>query len=136
MFFYGSLMDPEVIQSILDLPELPTIRPATISGFQVKMWGIYPTLIPSDGDEKVLGVVWKVEKEEHFKRLQLYETAAYKCTWCEAVLEDDKTVIEKCCTFCWAGEPDSKELEDGSFDLERYQKYFKPSVVKKRPAGS
>ncbi|CZT42769.1 uncharacterized protein RSE6_02717 [Rhynchosporium secalis] len=26
MFFYGSLMDPEVLQAILDLPELPTMQ--------------------------------------------------------------------------------------------------------------
>jgi gamma-glutamylcyclotransferase (GGCT)/AIG2-like uncharacterized protein YtfP len=135
MFFYGSLMDPEVIQAILNLPELPTTRPATISGFQVKMWSIYPTLIP--GNEKVSGVVWEVKKEEHFKRLQAYETAAYKWTWCEAILEnDDKTVIENCRTFCWAGEPDSKELEDGSFDLAWYQRVLEPSVVKWRVAAS
>jgi len=35
----------------------------------------------------------------------------------------------KCYTFCWAGSPDSKELEEGVFDFERYQRYFKPSVV-------
>lgn len=134
MFFYGSLMDPEVIQAILNLPELPSTRSATISGFQVKMWSTYPTLIPGHG--KVSGVVWEVEKEDHFKRLQAYETAAYKWTWCEAVPEDEKTLIDKCRTFCWAGEPDSKELEEGSFDLAWYQKVLKPSVVKRRSPGS
>ncbi|KAE8874282.1 hypothetical protein PTNB73_00914 [Pyrenophora teres f. teres] len=47
MFFYGSLMDPEVIQSVIKLTELPTTKPATISGFKIKMWGIYPALVPS-----------------------------------------------------------------------------------------
>ncbi|KAI4952625.1 hypothetical protein J4E91_003097 [Alternaria rosae] len=136
MFLYGSLMDPEVLQAILNLPELPTTRPATISSFKVRIWSIYPALIPSDGDGKVSGVVWKVDKEEHFKRLQNYETGAYTWTWCEATLDNDETVPEKCRTFCWAGDSDSKELEDGSFDLQRYRKYFKSSVVKKRSAGS
>lgn len=126
-------MDPEVLQAVLNLPELPTTRPATISSFKVRMWSIYPALILGDYDEIVSGVVWKVEKEDHFKRLQEYETSAYKWTWCEAVLEDDKTVLKKCRVFCWAGEPDSKELEDGSFDLERYRKYFKSCVVRRRP---
>jgi len=135
MFLYGSLMDPEVLQAVLSLSELPTTRPATIFGFKVRMWSMYPALIPGDGDEKVPGVVWKVEKEDHFKRLQEYETGAYIWTWCEATLDDDETIPEKCRTFCWAGDPDSKELEDGSFDLARYQRVLKPSIVKKRPAG-
>ncbi|KAL2070362.1 hypothetical protein VTL71DRAFT_13388 [Oculimacula yallundae] len=132
MFFYGSLMDPEVLQAILDLPELPTMQPATISGFSIKMWGIYPTLIPClPGTGSVTGTVWKATLEDHFDRLAAYETAAYRWDECEAVLEDGE-VYGNCRTFCWAGEPDSKELEDGSFDLERYQKYFKSSVTRRR----
>jgi len=134
IFLYGSLMDPEVLQAVLNLPELPTTRPATISGFKVRMWSIYPALILSDGDGKVSGVVWEVDQEEHFKRLQEYETGAYIWTWCEATLDDDKAVFEKCRTFCWAGNPDSKELEDGTFDLARYQRVLKPSVVRRRLA--
>jgi gamma-glutamylcyclotransferase (GGCT)/AIG2-like uncharacterized protein YtfP len=130
MFFYGSLMDSEVLQSILDLPELPTTRPATISGFLIKMWGIYPTLIPCHSGS-VTGTVWKVTSDAHFDRLVAYETAAYRWDECDAVLEGGE-VLRNCRTFCWAGEPDSKELEDGSFDLERYQKYFKSSITRRR----
>lgn len=131
MFFYGSLMDPEVIQAVLDLPGLPTTIPATVSGFQIKMWGIYPALIPSNDDGKVVGCVWEVKSEDQFKRLAAYETAAYTWVECSVVLENG-TVIEGCRSFCWAGEPDSKELEVGSFDLERYQKYLKSSVTRRR----
>ena len=123
-------MDPEVLQAIPDLPELPTIRPATISGFRIKMWGIYPTLIPCHSG-RVTGTVWKVTSEAHFDRLAAYETAAYRWDECDAVLEGGE-VLRNCRTFCWAAEPDSKELEDGSFDLERYQKYFKSSVTRRR----
>ena len=130
MFFYGSLMDAEVIQAILNLPELPTTTPATISGFQIKMWGIYPTLISSTSGE-VVGCVWEVSSEEHFERLAAYETAAYTWVECAAVLEDG-AVLRGCRTFCWAGKADSEELEDGHFDLQRYQKYFKASVTRRR----
>lgn len=130
MFFYGSLMDPEVLQAILDLPELPTTRPATISGFSIEMWGIYPALIHCYSGS-VTGTLWKVTSEAQFDRLAAYETAAYRWDECNAVLEGGD-VLENCRTFCWAGEPDSKELEDGSFDLERYQKYFKSSVTRRR----
>ncbi len=68
------------------------------------------------------GTVWKVTSEAHFDRLAAYETAAYRWDECDAVLEGGE-VLRNCRTFCWAGEPDGKELEDGSFDLERYQKF-------------
>ncbi|KAF2761508.1 hypothetical protein EJ05DRAFT_496421 [Pseudovirgaria hyperparasitica] len=130
MFFYGSLMDPEVIQAVLSLADLPTTRSATISGFQIKMWGIYPALVPSTSGA-VTGVVWKVDSEKHFERLAAYETSAYDWLECEAMLGDG-TVLPRCRTFCWAGRPDSNELEEGHFDLQRYQRYFKPSVTRRR----
>lgn len=132
MFFYGSLMDPEVIQAILNLSELPVTKPATLSGYQIKMWGIYPALIPKESG-RVTGYVWEVTSEDQFERLAAYETTAYRWVECDAVLEDG-AVLKGCRTFCWAGAPDSRELEDGNFDLERYQKYFKSSVTRRRPA--
>lgn len=27
--------------------------------------------------------------------------------------------------FCWKGDPESKELEDGEFDMVKWRKYFK-----------
>ncbi|KAI5806339.1 hypothetical protein EDC01DRAFT_148446 [Geopyxis carbonaria] len=131
MFFYGSLMDPEVLQAILDLPKLPTTKPATISGFRIKMWSIYPTLLSSYSGS-VTGTVWKVTSEAHFDRLVAYETSHYRWTKCEAVLEGGE-VLSNCLTFCWAEKLNSKELEDGSFDLEHYQKYYKSSVTRRRP---
>lgn len=76
-------------------------------------------------------MVWKVDEEEHFKRLRDYETDAF--TWCyvDATLEDGE-VLSRCRAFCWDGEPDSRELEEGSFDLESYRRYYKASVVRKR----
>lgn len=131
MFFYGSLMDPKVIQAILQLPTRPITRKATLSRFSTKMWGIYPTLIPNSKG-LVGGVVWEVSSEAHFHRLAAYETSAYAWTRCSAQL-DDGTSISECRAFCWAGDPQSRELEEGSFDLERHQKYFKRSVTRERP---
>jgi hypothetical protein len=120
-------MDPEVIQTILNLAELPTTKPATLSGFRIKLWSIYPALVPSTPGS-VNGTVWKVDTEEHFNRLAAYETSVYDWVECDITLEDS-TVLPNCRTFCWAEIPDSNELEEGSFDLQRYQKYFKPSVT-------
>lgn len=98
------------------------------------MWGIYPALIPCHSGI-VAGTVWKVTSEAHFDESAAYETAAYRWDECDAVSEDGE-VLRNFRTFCWAGEPDSKELEDGSFDLERYQKYFKSSVTRRRSSVS
>ncbi|KAF2801293.1 uncharacterized protein BDZ99DRAFT_403719, partial [Mytilinidion resinicola] len=59
-----------------------------------------------------------------------YKTSAYSWSACDIKLVDG-TTINSCRTFCWAGDPGSKELEEGAFDLERYQRYFKSSVVRK-----
>ncbi|KAH4844673.1 hypothetical protein HBH75_190530 [Parastagonospora nodorum] len=129
MFFYGSLIDPEVIQAILNLAELPTTKPAIISGFRIKLRGMYPALVPS-ASGLVNGTVYKVDTEEHFNRLAAYESPAYDWVKCDATLEDS-TVLPNYRTFCWAEIPDSNELEEGSFDLRRYQKCFKPSVTER-----
>lgn len=131
-FFYGSLMDPEVLQAVLGLLEVPVVEEGWVTGFAMKMWGIYPALIPRKGG-KVFGMVWKVNAQSHFLRFMEYETSAY--TWCSCDIElSNGETLRDCRTFYWAGDPDSKELEEGKFDLQRYQKYFKPSVVRKGPS--
>ncbi|KAF2191166.1 hypothetical protein K469DRAFT_732652 [Zopfia rhizophila CBS 207.26] len=127
----SSLIDPEVLQAILELPEPPPVRRASITGFSVKMWGIYPALV-RDENGKVSGTVWEVISKAQFLRLAAYETSVY--TWCECDVKlNDGEILHNCRTFCWAGDSDSKGLEDGSFNLERYQKYFKSSVTRRRP---
>lgn len=124
-------MDPEVLQAVLGLPELPVVESGSVCGFSTKMWGIYPALIPHEGG-RVSGSMWGVNSEAQFLRLKEYETSAY--TWCVCDIElSSGAVLNGCRTFCWAGNSDSKELEEGFFDLQRYQRYFKPSVVRKYP---
>jgi hypothetical protein len=36
-FFYGTLMDPEILQSVLRLSELPQLQRGTILNFTIKM---------------------------------------------------------------------------------------------------
>jgi hypothetical protein len=77
MFFYGSPMDPDVVQAIHTLPEPPTLQPVTISDFQIKMWGISPALVPSEPGILV-GRVWKFVRttaivSQHMKLLRTTE---------------------------------------------------------------
>ncbi|TVY36186.1 hypothetical protein LOCC1_G006124 [Lachnellula occidentalis] len=133
MFFYGSLMDPSQLKYITKLPHstTPALVPATITGFRIKMWSIYPTLIavasstPNTSAEKsdntpVSGMLWKCETQAQFQSLMRYETDAYTWSFCTAQLEDE-TLLEGVRTFCWAGEPDSAELTEGAFDLEHWR---------------
>jgi hypothetical protein len=71
-------MDAEVLQTVLDLPSLLVYKTAFLSGFKIKMWSIYPTLVPSAASNKIQGIVWKVESVEHFWGLREYETRAYR----------------------------------------------------------
>ncbi|KAH7355136.1 hypothetical protein BKA65DRAFT_497736 [Rhexocercosporidium sp. MPI-PUGE-AT-0058] len=98
-------------------------------GCSMKMWGIYPTMI-RNAEGTISGTIWKVDSESHFLRLQEYETGAYTWCYCDVKLEDGRE-LNGCRTFCWAGDVDIQELEDGEFDLPRYQKYFKSSVVRR-----
>lgn len=127
VFFYGSLMDAQVLQAVAKLANPPTIRNGIVRGLKVKMWGIYPTVVP-DQHGVVAGTVWHTDNPSHIHHLQEYETRAYKLCDCEVELEEGQRVLASK-IFCWAGEADSPELEEGVFDFERYRKHFKPSVI-------
>ncbi len=126
MFFYGSLMDPHLLQTILNLPETPVMRSASVTGFTMKMWGMYPTLVQRDCGRKIHGQIWEVKTHMHFLKLFKYETWAYQPVKCRAEVAGE--VIE-CETFCWRGDPDSAELTDGEFDLEYYTTIIKPLLA-------
>lgn len=124
-FFYGTLMDPEVLQQILSLDELPRIEKATITKFKIKMWGIYPALVGAC-DGVVTGTIWQVANVDQFIRLARYETSAY--TPCEVEIMRQDGEIEHGKSFRWAGDPNSSDLEEGSFSLDLYQVHFKPAL--------
>ncbi|EEQ90431.1 hypothetical protein, variant 2 [Blastomyces dermatitidis ER-3] len=156
LFVYGSLMDLDVLQHVLALPSPPPpLRAAKLRNYKMKMWGPYPTLIPkpssSNGsrteggegvdaaadDDAIPGKLYLVEHPAQFTLLERYETKAYAWRRCVAEFTDDNGSTStteqsgfECRTFVWAGDPDSSELSDGPvFDLERYQKHFKPKFL-------
>lgn len=132
LFFYGSLMDPDVIRVIAETStstEL-VVHKAMIYGFKLKMWGLYPTLVPGDAEDIVHGVYWQAESDRQLGLLQRYETHRYKLARCSIYVEKDRRTIDDGLVFIWAGDPGSSELKDGEFSLERYQLYFKPDAFK------
>jgi len=120
-FFYGSLMDEKQLAKVLRLDSPPVLRPASVVGYSIKMWGPYPTLVDGPTDNVVNGVVYEVQKEDHEKRLAYYETNAYLCVWCDiGPGTEGKRITGK--TFAWAKGSNDRDLSEGSFDLEAWRK--------------
>ncbi|PHH93286.1 hypothetical protein CDD83_7985 [Cordyceps sp. RAO-2017] len=126
-FFYGTLMDPEVLQTVTALREPPRLREASIGGFEMKIWGgRYPTLLRQRDPQgrRIEGKAWRATTLDQCLRLQQYETAAYQACTCTIQFLTGEVV--QGLTFKWAGDPTSSELSEGSFDLETWQREQKP----------
>jgi gamma-glutamylcyclotransferase (GGCT)/AIG2-like uncharacterized protein YtfP len=113
-FFYGSLMDPMQLRNVLYLEEPPILQPATITGWEIKMWDKYPALV---FNHITHGMAYEVRKEEHVKYLTDYETEVYRVKGCMIKLAGGRELPGK--TFIWnAGQ---ELLKEGSFDLKEWQ---------------
>ncbi|KAJ5840531.1 uncharacterized protein N7525_005719 [Penicillium rubens] len=57
-FFYGTLMDPDILSKVLRSSKpLPIMRPARITGYEIKLWGPYPALVDDKPLHPVDGMV-------------------------------------------------------------------------------
>ena len=45
LFFYGTLSLPHILQRVLELDQTPVLLPASVTGYQLRMWGPYPALV-------------------------------------------------------------------------------------------
>src|ERR1700753_2579389 len=117
-FFYGSSMDPEVLQYVLGLSELPVVQKSYVKGFMVKMMGTYPVFMPTDG-QQVNGTISFVGSVDCFAKLSEYETDAY-ITCSLSIYRMDGEVIPDGQAFSWASDPESSDFENSEFDLERH----------------
>lgn len=122
-FFYGSLMDPSVLRRVLNLPERPQLRPASIVGHHVKMWGPYPALRVTNEATRtaVRGMAYEVKGGKMKDRLAAYETGNYSEYRCLISVDGSKDEIVGT-TFLWAG--DDALLKEGSFDLRDWQQMY------------
>lgn len=118
-FFYGSLMDDQQLTNILRLTSPPVLRPASIVGYSIKLWGPYPALINGPPGNVVNGAMYEVLQESHERRLAFYETRSYEAASCLITPgTGGEQITGK--TFVWARDPD--ELSPGGFDLEAWRK--------------
>ena len=116
-------MDEQQLKKVLSLGSPPALRlrPASIVGYSIKMWGPYPTLVDGPPGNVVNGMIYEVQKEAHEKRLAYYETNAYRCALCLIKPGTGKEEIFGK-TFVWANDPNDQVLSPGSFDLEAWKR--------------
>ncbi|KAK2611673.1 hypothetical protein N8I77_005003 [Diaporthe amygdali] len=83
-FFYGTLMDPDIVQEVLGLPERPVLKPALLRNRgHMRMWGPYPAFL-ADQEPRVdvKGMACEIEGTERKDRLATYEGDKYNETKC------------------------------------------------------
>lgn len=120
-FFYGTLMDPPTLASILRLPEPPVMRPAKVVGYHIKLWGPYPALLVGPPLQPVEGLAYEVQSQEQLDRLSAYETSKYRIKACMIKFPSENGGEEERVrgkVFVWNGE--SEELREGNFSLEKW----------------
>lgn len=81
-FFYGSLMDSQMLEKVLQLGSRPELRPAKIIGYTCMLCGPYPALLDGDQGEAVYGMAYEVQSLEEKQRLEAYETDHYRNVGC------------------------------------------------------
>ncbi|POS69408.1 hypothetical protein DHEL01_v212199 [Diaporthe helianthi] len=123
-FFYGTLMDPGIVQDILGLEAIPVMRPAVLRNRgHLMMWGPFPALLADQRPRvEVKGMAYEIEGAATKDRLAAYEGSNYtEITSLINFVRDDGS-LEKGIfgrVFKWVGSED--DLKSGTFDLEVYK---------------
>jgi hypothetical protein len=89
-FFYGTVLDPEFLQSVVRLDDTPVMIKAKVSNVKLKYGTYYKALC--EGEGSVEGAAWFVPSAEAVKRLRWFKTDAYYDPWGSIELEDGRTV--------------------------------------------
>lgn len=114
-------MDERQLTRVLRLAHPPVLRPASIVGCSIKMWGQYPALVDGPPGNVLNGMAFEVQNEKQEGMLSRYETTAYKTTTCFIKpASGGAQILGK--TFIWAENQDDRILRPGSFDLEGWKK--------------
>lgn len=118
-FFYGTLQDPGILSEVLDLDSRPVLEPASVMGYDLKLWGQYPALIDKPRSAAVHGSMFEVPDESAAAKLAYYETNAYRP---RPVLiyttNGSEEVTHEGFAFLYADNP--ADLSDGDFDLDTW----------------
>lgn len=90
-FFYGRLLEPELLQRQLNLPSPPTYRPARVRRARMCNWhGKYNAVVGGQEDDVVDGGSFLVEHTEQEEILQFFETDMYEVVRCQNEMMDER----------------------------------------------
>lgn len=111
-FFYGELMDPPTLQSIINPVQsqsapLPQLYPASTQGYTIKLLGDYLAAIVNMGSDwhiPTRGAAYQVQSEDEENRLIEYEMSMNFSGRGSALTLDDGNVIANGRLFVWAGD--------------------------------
>ena len=115
-FFYGSLLDPSLLTELLGLEREPDLLPASLDGYQCKLWGQYPALVACVGGT-VQGAVYTVESVEDARKLADYETGNYGVIECDIMVDGG---VVKGNVFLFVG--NMRDLSEGEFELGSWKR--------------
>ncbi|KAL2820574.1 hypothetical protein BDW59DRAFT_150709 [Aspergillus cavernicola] len=106
------LSDPTMLCDVLGLENEPQLRPATITGYECKLWGQYAALLHGPTGSVVHGAVYYVPTVEQGERLARYETNSYRVEpRCIRYTDGDRSMEELGYTFKFVG--NGNDLTEG-----------------------
>ncbi|KAF4989728.1 hypothetical protein FDECE_14610 [Fusarium decemcellulare] len=119
-FFYGTLVQPDMLKEVLGLTEEPELREAKVVGYSLSAWGQYKALVDGEQGEEVSGRAFQVQSPEHEYKLAYYETSAYELAPCLIQFTDGEEPSQvQGKTFMYAG--DAQVLKEGRFDRKLWE---------------
>lgn len=114
-------MLPHILKQVLrlDADIHPTLSRAQVLDHNIKLRGPYPALVKTDTDNVTgpVGMIYRLEEEQHLRRLEFYEGVNYKLGTCNVLKEGEARPVS-CYTFLWNGRP--WDLKEGVFDTTMF----------------
>lgn len=93
-FFYGRLLDPDLLQRQLNLPSPPIYRPARISRAKMRSWrNKYKAVTDGDEHDIAEGGAFLVEDAEQEDSLRFFETDMYEVVRCRIEMVDEDEIV-------------------------------------------
>ena len=116
-FFFGTLMDRDVLQLVLDRPvAADALAPARLAGFRrVRILRDSVPILVADPGSVVDGVLFETATAEEDSRILFFEDYDYDLAPCRPVLADGRATDA---VFC--GAEDGVEGSDEPWDLARW----------------
>lgn len=132
-FFYGTLMDADVRDSVLGRSDAAAlIEPAVLEGYRrVPVRGrTYPVALPRRG-HRVDGILARGLSAADFSRLTLFEGDEYRPTECTVSLKSGRVVS----AWTYVGSPLVTPTVQG-WDLATWQRRYKTAFLRRIRAGA